>query len=159
MKTPPEYALAEALIEHLAANDALKACVYPEPWDRTDQCQNLALAAAQHELALAVSPQPPEYLDADKAAAGYLEARLAVTALSTTQVQGGLAARRVAALAGEAIVSLLRWDYEAAGIPYALPRLISVDPMDFSGFPDMANLSGQTILIGKSINYRTYYGN
>ena len=159
LPTAPEYALAEALIAHLRGVESISPCVLQEPWDRADQCQNLAMAASQHGLALAVTPQPPGYLDDDKSAAGYLEARLAVSILSTTQVLGGLAARRVAELAGVALHALLRWDYQANGIPYARPRLISVEVLDYSEFPGLQNLSGQAILIGKNINYKAYYAN
>lgn len=157
LPTAPEYALAQALIEHLLGFEIIAPYVMQEPWDRDDQCQNLAMAAAQHGLALAVTPQPPGYLDADKSAAGYLEARLAVAILSTTQVRGGSAAKRVAELAGVALNVLLRWDYQAIGIPYAAPKLLGVDTLDLTGMPGLQNLSGQAILIGKNINYKAYY--
>ncbi len=153
----PEYALAQALIERLRGFAGLTSYVMQQPWDRADQCQNLAVAAQQHGFAIAVTPQPPGYLDADKAAAGYLEARLAVAILSTTQVRGGNAAKRVADLTGIVLFAVLRWSYEANGIPYAAPRLLSVDQLDLSGMPGMQNLSGQSLLIGKNTNYTAYY--
>ena len=87
------------------------------------------------------------------------EGALAARIEWTTQVLGGLAARRVAELAGVALNALLRWDYQANGIPYARPRLISVEVLDYSEFPGLQNLSGQAILIGKNINYKAYYAN
>lgn len=180
MKTCPEYALAEALIEHLQRDEQLKlhgeitvqrkndkdetleeqaaAVVYPEPWDRADQCQNLALAAQQYDMAVAVSPQAPGYLTEEKMASGYLEARLAVSILTTTQVNGGEAARKVANIAGLAIAALTRWDYQAAGIPYAAPRISDIREMETGELPDFENLSLLTIIVAKNVNYRSYYG-
>ncbi len=180
MKTCPEYALAEALIEHLQRDGLLKlhgeitvqrknargetreeqaaAVVYPEPWDRADQCQNLAMAAQQYDMAVAVSPQAPGYLTEDKAAAGYLEARLGVTILTTTQVNGGEAARKVANIAGETLHALMRWDYQALGIPYAAPRISDIREMETGELPDFENLSLLMILVSKEVNYKSYYG-
>lgn len=155
----PEYALARALIEHLRGEESIAPCVMQEPWDREDQCQNLAVAANKHGLVLAVTPQPPGYLDADKAAAGYLEARLAVAVLSTTQVRGGHAAKRVSDLAGVALQAALSWDYRAEGIPYAAPKVLSVDQLDLTNMQGPQNLTGQAILIGRNVNYNAYYAN
>lgn len=153
----PEYALAQALIKHLSKVDALTKHVMQQPWDRADQCQNLAVAAQQHGLVIAVTPQPPSYLDPDKTAAGYLESRLAVAILSTNQVQGGNAAKRVADLTGIALLHVMRWAYDDHGIPYAAPRLLSVDQLDLTGMPDLKNLSGQALLLGRNVNYNAYY--
>lgn len=153
----PEYALAQALIKHLSKVDALTKHVMQQPWDRADQCQNLAVAAQQHGLVIAVTPQPPGYLDPDKTAAGYLESRLAVAILSTTQVQGGNAAKRVAALTGLALLHVMQWTYQGYGIPYAAPKLLSVDTLDLTGMPGIQNLSGQALLLGHNVNYNAYY--
>ena len=57
MKEAPEYALAKALITLLRGDEALGESVMAEPWDQDDQNQNLAMAAGQHGVAVAVCPQ------------------------------------------------------------------------------------------------------
>ena len=83
MVSAPEYCLARALIAHLRQQGELAESVLPEPWDRADQNQNLALSAAQYGLAVAVCPQPPAMVSEGATDSGFLQARVAVVILTT----------------------------------------------------------------------------
>jgi len=83
MISAPEYCLARALIAHLRQQGELAQAVLPEPWDRADQNQNLALSAAQYGLAVAVCPQPPAMVSEGATDSGFLQARVAVVILTT----------------------------------------------------------------------------
>lgn len=157
MKPSPEYALSRALIAHLGRQDGLTDAVLAEPWDRADQNQNLAMAAAQYGLAVAVCPQPPAMAGDAAADTGYLQARAAVVILTTRQVHGSAAAEAQSAAAGRVIAACLGWDYKARGIPYAAPRLLEAAPLDTASLADFENLIGSTLTLGWRVNYITYY--
>ncbi|MGN0836205.1 MAG: hypothetical protein ACI4OS_02085 [Akkermansia sp.] len=148
----PEYTLAEQLIASMRQDAALAPYVYQTPWDREEQHQALAMAAGQYSGTVAVAPQlPAPNTDDPDGTAGTLRARLAVAILCTQQVPGGRTGRRVAGLLYKVINALLRWDVTACGIPYALPKIDSINTLDMSELPKLANLQG--VLINASIVY------
>lgn len=157
MKTAPEYALARALIAHLLQQEGLEDIVLPEPWDREDQNQNLAMAAAQYGMAVAACPQQPAMVSDSATDAGYMQARVAVVILTTAQVQDGTAAETAAAAAGLVIAACLGWGYQARGIPYAAPRLLEAAPLDTASMAGFENLIGSTLTLGWRVHYKTYY--
>ena len=56
----PEYVFAQAVIDRLAGKKELANYVIPDPFDASDQVNNLALAVAQYDAAIAVMPQAPQ---------------------------------------------------------------------------------------------------
>ena len=56
----PEYVFAQAVIDRLAGKKELKDYVMATPFDKGDQVNNLALAVAQYDAAIAVMPQAPQ---------------------------------------------------------------------------------------------------
>lgn len=157
MKSAPEYTLARALIAHLRQQVALADRVLPDPWDRADQSQDLAMAAAQYGLAVGVCPQPPAMVSEEAEASGYMQARVAVVVLTTSQVQEGTAGELLAASAGLTMAACLGWDYQARGIPYARPRLLEVVALDTSALAGFDNLLGSSLTLGWRVNYNAYY--
>lgn len=157
MKPAPEYALARALIAHLQGQEGMAEMVLPDPWDREDQNQNLAMAAAQYGLAVAACPQLPAMVSEGATDAGYMQARVAVVILTTAQVQDGTAAQRAAAAAGLALAACLGWEYQARGVPYAAPRLLEAASLDTASMAGFENLIGSTLTLGWRVNYKTYY--
>lgn len=157
MKPAPEYAMARALIAHLQEDDHLGASVLPEPWDKADQCGKLALSAAQYGLAVAVCPQPPAVISAAHTAVGSMQARLVVIVLTTEQTALGAAAEAAAAVAGQALARCLIWDYQSRGIPYAQPEILDCAPLDTAQYPDLQNLVGSAITLGRRVDYKQYY--
>lgn len=157
MKPAPEYALARALIAHLRQQVELADAVLPDPWDREDQNQNLAMAAAQFGLAVAACPQPPTLVGEGAAEAGFLQARVAVVILTTAQVQDGAAAELQAAAAGRALAACLDWDFQARGVPYAAPRLLEAAQLDTASLAGFDNLLGSSLTLGWRVNYKSYY--
>ena len=54
----PEYVFAQAVIDRLAGKKELANYVIPDPFDASDQVNNLALAVAQYDAAIAVMLAP-----------------------------------------------------------------------------------------------------
>ncbi len=157
-QTSPEYVLARRLIAHLREDEALRECVLPEPWDSDAQVGSLLLAARMHDMALAVTPQPPAYVAGETPTTGGLRARLAVVVLTTRQVGGGNG-ERLAAKVGRTIARCLHWADDANGIPYAEAEMEGVEEIDVSSYPafEQANLMGSVIALSRHINYRKFY--
>lgn len=147
--------LARDLIAHLAKAGEWGNAVLPEPWHKEDQCQALYLAAQQYDMAVAVQPLPPVSLGEKTAATGALQAQLGVSVFTTLQAQDP---ERQAGAAGRVIAAVIDWCPTASrGIPYAAAEILQVAPLDTGSYPDLANLLGTTILLGKEINYKHYY--
>lgn len=157
MKEAPEYALAKALITLLQGDEELGEAVMAEPWDQDDQNQNLAMAAGQHGVAVAVCPQRPVVISEAATQASYMQARVAVVVLTTTQVLEGTALARLAAVSGRVLASCLRWDYSAAGIPYAEPAVLEVQEVSTESVAGLNNLLGTAVMLGWRVNYKQYY--
>lgn len=161
MKQAIEYRLAEALTEHLRGDAELAPAVLPEPFDRADQCQAIALAAGQYDFAVAVEPLPLQLPTDATDRTGVVEVRLAVHVLTTQQLnpQGFPSAGALAAaVMGRVLACCMRWrDEVSAGIPYADPVPESVAELDLSKFDALANLSGQALIIARKVNLRDYY--
>ena len=151
----PEYMLAAKLIEELRRDAVLAPYVYQHPWDRDEQAQALAMAAGQYSGAVAVLPQlPAPNTDDPEGRAGTLRARVAVAILCTQNVPGGQTGRREASLLFKCINALLRWDVAECGIPYTLPKIDSINELDLSAMPKLANLSGVAIQVSITYNYK-----
>lgn len=159
MKIAAEYRLATALIEHLQGDGELTAAVLAEPFDRTDQCQAIALAAQQHDFAIAVEPLPVQLPSDPTDRTGVATLRLAVHVLTTTQLAGGQsAAALAAAVQGAVLATCCTFCPEGVrGIPYALPVLESVAELDLSKFDALANLTGVVIMLSHKVNLKQYY--
>lgn len=159
MKIAAEYRLATALIEHLQGDGELTAAVLAEPFDRTDQCQAIALAAQQHDFAIAVEPLPVQLPSDATDRTGVATLRLAVHVLTTTQLAGGQsAAALAAAVQGAVLATCCTFCPEGVrGIPYALPVLESVAELDLSKFDALANLTGAAIMLSHKANLKQYY--
>lgn len=159
MKIAAEYRLATALIEHLQGDGELTAAVLAEPFDRTDQCQAIALAAQQHDFAIAVEPLPVQLPSDATDRTGVATLRLAVHVLTTTQLAGGQsAAALAAAVQGAVLATCCTFCPEGVrGIPYALPVLESVAELDLSKFDALANLTGVVIMLSHKVNLKQYY--
>lgn len=159
MKIAAEYRLATALIEHLQGDGELTAAVLAEPFDRTDQCQAIALAAQQHDFAIAVEPLPVQLPSDPTDRTGVATLRLAVHVLTTTQLAGGQsAAALAAAVQGAVLATCCTFCPEGVrGIPYALPVLESVAELDLSKFDALANLTGAAIMLSHKANLKQYY--
>lgn len=157
MKEAPEYALAKALITLLRGDEALGESVMAEPWDQADQSQNLVMAAGQHGGAVAVCPQCPAVVSEAATGACYLQARVAVVVLTTQQVLEETAQARLAAMSGRVLAACLRWDYSAAGIPYAEPAVLEVQEVSTESVPGLNNLLGTAVMLGWRVHYKQYY--
>lgn len=151
----PEYRLAGLLIKHLAEDSTLAPYVYPEPWDREDQCQGLAMAAQQYSGVVAVLPQPPGLLPADsQAKTGTLAARLVVVVLTTENLHPDRGARQAAGLFYKLINAVMQWDPQSAGIPYALPQVEAIAELDTSKITGLENLTGRDLTLSIPYNYK-----
>jgi len=151
----PEYKLAAHLIAEMQKDAQLAPYVYRQPWDREEQSQALAMAAGQYYGTVAVSPQLPAPNDDDRdGITGTLRARVAVAILCTQNVPGGQTGRREASLLFKCINALLRWDVAECGIPYTLPKIDSINELDLSAMPKLANLSGVAIQVSITYNYK-----
>lgn len=148
----PEYRLAAHLIAELRRDAVLAPYVYQHPWDRDEQAQALAMAAGQYSGTVAVVPQiPAPNPDDPEGRAGTLRARVAVVILCTQHVPGGQTGRQEASLLYKCLNAVQRWDVTECGIPYALPKVESINTLDLAEMPKLANLSG--VMIQASINY------
>ncbi len=170
MKIAAEYKLATALIEHLQGDGELSAAVLAEPFDHTDQCQAIALAAQQHDFAIAVEPLPVQLPTDPTDRTGVATLRLAVHVLTTTHVtpklacdggqlaSGQSAAALAASVQGAVLAACCTFCPEGVrGIPYALPVLESVAELDLSKFDSLANLTGAAIILTHKANLKQYY--
>ena len=166
MKIAAEYKLAAALIEHLQGDGELSPAVLAEPFDHTDQCQAIALAAQQHDFAIAVEPLPVQLPSDPTDRTGVATLRLAVHVLTTTQLASGLpagqagqsAAALAASVQGAVLAACCTFCPEGLhGIPYALPVLESVAELDLSKFDSLANLTGAAIILTHKANLKQYY--
>lgn len=159
MKIAAEYKLATALIEHLQGDGELSAAVLPEPFDHTDQCQAIALAAQQHDFAIAVEPLPVQLPTDPTDRTGVATLRLAVHVLTTTQLASGQSAAALAASVQGAVLAVCCTfcPEGVRGIPYALPVLESVAELDLSKFDSLANLTGAAIILTHKANLKQYY--
>ena len=159
MKPAAEYLLAESLIAHLQGDSELEGAVIAEPFDRVDQSQAIALAAAQYEFAIAVEPMELQLPTNPDDRTGVVTLRLAVHVMSTQQVTSGISARALAAaVQGAVLARCSSWYPEGmAGIPYALPELERVVELDFSKFEELANLTGSAIILTHKVNLKQYY--
>ena len=159
MKTAAEYRLAALLIEHLQGDAELSPAVLAEPFDRTDQCQAIALAAQQHDFAIAVEPLPVQLPSDPTDRTGVATLRLAVHVLTTTQVTcGQSAAALAAAVQGAVLAACCVFCPEGVrGIPYALPVLESVAELELAKFDELANLTGAAIVLSQKANLKQYY--
>lgn len=159
MKLAAEYKLATALIEHLQGDAELSPAVLAEPFDHTDQCQAIALAAQQHDFAIAVEPLPVQLPSDPTDRTGVATLRLAVHVLTTTQLAGGQSAGCLAAsVQGAVLATCCTFCPEGVrGIPYALPVLESVAELDLSKFDALANLTGAAIMLSHKANLKQYY--
>lgn len=159
MKIAAEYKLATALIEHLQGDAELSPAVLPDPFDHTDQCQAIALAAQQHDFAIAVEPLPVQLPTDLTDRTGVATLRLAVHVLTTTQLACGQSAAALAAsVQGAVLATCCTFCPEGLhGIPYALPVLESVAELDLSKFDSLANLTGAAIILTHKANLKQYY--
>lgn len=157
MKLSAEYSLAEQLIAHLQQVEELAPGVLGAPFDTADQCQLLAMAAMQHEFAIAVKPMPPQAPADRQDRTGVLACRLAVLVFTTAQVVSGSAAAFASAVTGQVLAACMAWTPQGNGIPYAEPSLDSVAELDTSDLPGLDNLVGYTVMLSKNINLKQYY--
>lgn len=159
MKIAAEYKLAMALIHHLQGDAELSPAVLAEPFDRTDQCQVIALAAQQHDFAIAVEPLPVQLPTDPTDRTGVATLRLAVHVLTTTQLASGQSAAALAASVQGAVLAVCCTfcPEGVRGIPYALPVLESVAELDLSKFDSLANLTGAAIMLSHKANLKQYY--
>ena len=102
----PEYVFAQAVIDRLAGKKELANYVIPDPFDASDQVNNLALAVAQYDAAIAVmpqAPQPPPWKGVDMPDPGVVVATAAILVMTTGQVGADPTIRRRAAAAAQMV--------------------------------------------------------
>ena len=106
----PEYVFAQAVIDRLAGKKELANYVIPDPFDASDQVNNLALAVAQYDAAIAVmpqAPQPPPWKGVDMPDPGVVVATAAILVMTTGQVGADPTIRRLSALTAAVLRRLL----------------------------------------------------
>lgn len=146
----PEYVFAQAVIDRLAGKKELADYVMPDPFDAGDQVNNLSLAVAQYDAAIAVMPQavqPPPWKGADAPKTGVVIARVAILVMLTQQVGDVPTVRRLSAVTAAVIRRLYRWspyDVESTG---KVPWIEEITPLSTAEVPELQNMDGRAIFL------------
>ncbi|QHV62001.1 hypothetical protein DMI77_00795 [Akkermansia muciniphila] len=146
----PEYVFAQAVIDRLAGQEKLANYVMPSPFDKGDQVNNLALAVAQYDAAIAVmpqAPQPPPWKGVDAPDPGVVVATAAILVMMTGQVGAVPTIRRLSALTAAVLRRLRKWsphDCELAGMS---PWVAEITGLSTEEVPELINVDGRVIFL------------
>lgn len=146
----PEYVFAQAVINRLAGKEQLKDYVIPDPFDAGDQVNNLALAVAQYDAAIAVmpqAPQPPPWKGVDAPDPGVVVATVAILVMMTAQVGTVPTIRRLSALTAAVLRRLRKWSPHDSELAGTSPWLAEITDLSTDEVPELKNVDGRVIFL------------
>ena len=134
----PEYVFAQAVIDRLAGKKELANYVIPDPFDASDQVNNLALAVAQYDAAIAVmpqAPQPPPWKGVD------------MPVMTTGQVGADPTIRRLSALTAAVLRRLRKWAPHNDELAGTAPWVAEITELSTEQVPELKNVDGRVIFL------------
>lgn len=146
----PEYVFAQAVIDRLAGQEKLKDYVMPDPFDKGDQVNNLALAVAQYDAAIAVmpqAPQPPPWKGVDMPDPGVVVATAAILVMTTGQVGADPTIRRLSALTAAVLRRLRKWSPHNDELAGTAPWVAEITELSTEQVPELKNVDGRVIFL------------
>ena len=146
----PEYVFAQAVIDRLAGQEELKDYVMATPFDKGDQVNNLALAVAQYDAAIAVmpqAPQPPPWKRVDMPDPGVVVATAAILVMTTGQVGTVPTVRQLSALTAAVLRRLRKWSPHNNELAGTAPWVAEITELSTEEVPDLKNVDGRVIFI------------
>lgn len=146
----PEYVFAQAVIDRLTGQAKLKDYVMPDPFDKGDQVNNLALAVAQYDAAIAVmpqAPQPPHWKGVDAPDPGVVVATAAILVMMTGQVGAVPTIRRLSALTAAVLRRLRKWSPHNDELAGTAPWVAEITALSTEEVPELINVDGRVIFL------------
>lgn len=146
----PEYVFAQAVIDRLAGQAKLKDYVMPDPFDKGDQVNNLALAVAQYDAAIAVmpqAPQPPPWKGVDAPDPGVVVATAAILVMMTQQVGTVPTIRRLSALTAAVLRRLRKWSPHNDELAGMSPWVAEITGLSTAEVQELQNVDGRVIFL------------
>ena len=146
----PEYVFAQAVIDRLAGQAKLKDYVMPDPFDKGDQVNNLALAVAQYDAAIAVmpqAPQPPPWKGVDAPDPGVVVATAAILVMMTQQVGTVPTIRRLSALTAAVLRRLRKWSPHNDELAGTAPWVAEITGLSTAEVQELQNVDGRVIFL------------
>lgn len=145
----PEYVFAQAVIDRLAGQKELANYVIPAPFDQSDQVNNLALAVAQYDAAIAVMPQAPQppWKGVDAPDPGVVVATAAILVMMTGQVGNVPTIRRLSALTAAVLRRLRKWSPHDCELAGSAPWVAEITELSAEQVPELKNVDGRVIFL------------
>lgn len=145
----PEYVFAQAVIDRLAGQTKLKDYVMPDPFDTGNQVNNLALAVAQYDAAIAVMPQAPQppWKGVDAPDPGVVVATVAILVMMTAQVGTVPTIRRLSSLTAAVLRRLRKWSPHDCELAGTAPWLAEITDLSTEEIPELKNVDGRVIFL------------
>lgn len=146
----PEYVFAQAVIDRLAGQAKLANYVMASPFDKGDQVNNLALAVAQYDAAIAVmpqAPQPPPWKGVDAPDPGVVVATAAILVMMTGQVGAVPTIRRLSALTAAVLRRLRKWSPHNDELAGTAPWVAEITALSTEEVPELINVDGRVIFL------------
>lgn len=146
----PEYVFAQAVIDRLGGQEELKDYVIPDPFDKGDQVNNLALAVAQYDAAIAVmpqAPQPPPWKGVDAPDPGVVVVTAAILVMMTGQVGTVPTIRRLSALTAAVLRRLRKWSPHNDELAGTSPWVAEITDLSTQEVPELKNVDGRVIFL------------
>lgn len=146
----PEYVFSQAVIDRLAGKKELANYVMPDPFDKGDQVNNLALAVAQYDAAIAVmpqAPQPPPWKGVDAPDPGVVVATVAILVMMTGQVGAVPTIRRLSALTAAVLRRLRKWSPHDSELAGTAPWVAEVTDLSTDEISELQNVDGRVIFL------------